>query len=66
MTVESRAAIVAISAHDTTPGQAASTLDLISSITLYPLTELLLGPAVFSPLKDEVSSSSIDPSHPCN
>ena len=47
---ESRAAMATISAQETMPGQASSTSDLISSITLNPLTELLFGPAVFSPL----------------
>ena len=65
MTVESRAAIATISAHETTPGQAFSTLDLISSITLNPLTDPTLGLAVFSPVKEEVSSRSMDPSQPC-
>ena len=54
-----------ISAQETTPGHAASTLALIASITSKPLTELLLGPAVFSPFLEDVSSSNIDPSHPC-
>lgn len=54
-----------ISAQDTTPGHNFSTLDLIASITSKPLTELLFGAAVFSPLKVEVSSSSNDPSQPC-
>lgn len=53
-----------ISAHDTTPGHTASTLDLMLSITLNPLTELLLGAAVFSPVNEEVSSRRIDPSQP--
>ena len=62
---ESRAAMARISAQETMPGQAPSTLDLISSITLNPLTELAFGRAVFSPVNVDVSSSSIDPSQPC-
>jgi hypothetical protein len=54
-----------ISAHETTPGQTFSTFDLMSSTTLKPLTDLLLGPAVFSPVKEDVSSRRIDPSQPC-
>lgn len=53
-----------ISAHDTTPGHTASTLDLMLSTTLNPLMELLLGRAVFSPVKDEVSSRRTDASQP--
>ncbi|CAA6656940.1 unnamed protein product [Spirodela intermedia] len=64
MTVESRAAIVRMSAHDTTPGHTFSTRDLIRSMTENPRTELLLGLAVFSPIKFPVSSRSIDPSQP--
>lgn len=64
VTTESRAAMATISAQETTPGHTASTFVLIWSITSKPLTELLLGPAVFSPVKEEVSSRSIDPSQP--
>lgn len=53
-----------ISAHDTTPGHTASTLDLMLSTTLNPLMELLLGRAVFSPVKEEVSSRRTDASQP--
>lgn len=49
---ESRAAIVKISAHDTTPGHDFSTLDLILSITLKLLSEFLLGFAFCSPTND--------------
>ena len=63
-TTESRAAMVTISAQDTTPLQTASNRVLMLSITSYPLTEFAFGPAVFSPVNDEVSSNSIDPSHP--
>ena len=66
ITTESREAMAKISAQETTPGQTFSTLALISSTTLNPLTELLLGAAVFSPVKEEVSSRSIDPSQPCH
>lgn len=66
ISTESREAMAKISAHETTLGHAASTLDLIASITSKPLTELLFAAAVFSPLKDDVSSSSIDPSQPCS
>lgn len=65
ITVESRAATATISAQETMPGQTCSTLALISFITLNPLTELLFGPAVCSPLNEGVSSRRIDPSHPC-
>lgn len=65
ITVESRAAMATISAHETMPGQTFSTWDLILATTLNPLTELLFGPAVCSPVKEEVSSRSIDPSQPC-
>jgi hypothetical protein len=34
------------------------------SITSKPLAEFLLGAAFFSPVKVEVSSNKIDPSHP--
>lgn len=64
MTTESLAVMAKTSAHETTPGQAFSTADFIWSITSNPLTEPLLGRAVFSPVKLEVSSSRIDPSHP--
>jgi hypothetical protein len=63
--VESRAAMTTISAHETIPGQTFSNLDLILATTLYPLTELLFGPAPCSPLKVAVSSRSIDASQPC-
>lgn len=58
--------MASISAHDTTWGQMASTLDLIVSITSKPRIELLFGAAVFSPVNVGVSSSSTDPSQPCN
>lgn len=55
-----------ISAQETTPGHTFSTFDLILSITPNPLIELLFGPAVFSPVNEEVSSRRTDPSHPWN
>ena len=54
-----------ISVHETTPGHSFSTLDFISSTTSNALSNPLLGPAVFSPLKVGVSSKSTDPSQPC-
>uniref|UniRef100_A0A2P2LJ99 Peroxidase n=1 Tax=Rhizophora mucronata TaxID=61149 RepID=A0A2P2LJ99_RHIMU len=64
-TVDSRAAMAMISAHDTTPGHTFSTSDFIRSITANPLRELLFGPAVCSPMKVAVSASSMEPSQPC-
>ena len=61
---ESLAAMAKMSAHDTTPGHTFSTAVFMSSTTSNPLTEFWLGLAVFSPVKPEVSSSSIEPSHP--
>lgn len=65
-TTESRAATARMSAHDTVWLQTASTWDLMVSTTSKPLTELRLGTAVFSPVNVEVSSSSKEPSQPCN
>lgn len=53
------------SAQETTPGQAFSTADLMLSMTSNPRAELRLGTAFFSPVKEDVSSSRTDPSHPC-
>lgn len=64
MTEESREERVKISAQDTTPGQTFSTLFFIDCMTLKPLTDLLFGAAVCSPLKLAVSAKRIDPSHP--
>lgn len=64
--MESLAAMATMSAHETTPGQAFSTADFMSSITSNPLTESRFGIAVFSPVKEDVSSSRIEPSHPCH
>lgn len=66
MTTESLAAMARTSAHETTPGQAVSTLDFISSTTSNPLTEFAFGAAFFSPMKEDVSSRSTEPSHPCH
>lgn len=65
LTTESLAEMARISAQDTTPGHAASTADLMLSITSNPRAEFLLGFAFFSPVKLDVSSSRIEPSHPC-
>jgi hypothetical protein len=59
--VPSRAASARMSAHDTTPGHAASTFLLMVSMTSNPRTEFAFGPAVFSP----PASRRIEPSHPC-
>lgn len=65
MATESRAAIAKISAHDMIGRlQALSTAALIWSTTSKPLSELIFGIAVFSPMKVGVSSSRIDPSQP--
>jgi hypothetical protein len=61
-TTESLAATAKMSAHDTIPAHAVSTWDLTVSITSNPLSELLLGPATFSP---SLPSNSTDASHPC-
>lgn len=45
---ESRAAMVRISAQDTRPGHAFSTVDLMASMTSKPRVELMLGAAFFS------------------
>ena len=63
-TTESLAAMAKISAHETTPGHAASTAVLMLSITLNPRAELRFGFAFCSPVKLDVSSSRIEPSHP--
>lgn len=63
-TVPSRAATDRISAQETTPGHAVSKVDLMESMTSNPLRELLFGPAVFSPVKVELSSKRTDASHP--
>lgn len=64
MATESREATANISAHETTPGHAFSTADLMLSTTSKPLAEFLFGTAFFSPMKLDVSSRRIDPSHP--
>jgi hypothetical protein len=65
MTTLSLAAMARMSAQDTTPGQAFSTAVLMASMASKPLTEPLLGFAIFSPWKLGVSSSSNDASQPC-
>lgn len=62
----SRAATATISAHETMPGQMLSTWALTSSMTSYPLVELLLFLAFFSLEIEGASSSKIDASQPCN
>lgn len=53
-----------MSAHETIPLQAVSTLDLIASMTSKPLIEFLFGNAFFSPVNVAVSSKSTDASQP--
>lgn len=53
-----------ISAQETTPGQTFSTADLMLSTTSNPRAEFRFGLAFFSPVKEDVSSSSTDPSQP--
>lgn len=65
ITTESLAVMARTSAHETTPGQAFSTADFISSTTLNPLAEFAFAVAFFSPMKEDVSSRSTEPSHPC-
>jgi len=64
MTTESLAVMAKMSAHETIPGQTFSMAVFTWSITSNPLAELILGLAVFSPVKLDVSSRRIDPSHP--
>jgi hypothetical protein len=64
MTTLSLAAMARMSAQETTPGHTFSTADLTASMTSNPLTEPLLGLAIFSPWKLGVSSSSSDASQP--
>jgi hypothetical protein len=66
LTTESLAATAIISAHETTLGHKLSSWDLMVSITSKPLKELAFGPAVFSPVKLDVSSNNSDASHPYN
>ena len=60
-TTESRASRASRSAQDTTPGHALSTVLLIPYTSLYPLTELKLERAYFSP---PLASNNTDPSQP--
>lgn len=64
ITTASLAVMAKMSAHETTPGHAFSTAAFILSTTSNPLTEFLLGVAVFSPVNVDVSSSNNDPSQP--
>lgn len=61
----SLAAMVRISAQETIPGHSDSSLFLILSMIPKPFNEFMLGEAFFSPCNVIVSSSRIDPSHPC-
>ncbi|OAY84397.1 hypothetical protein ACMD2_02060 [Ananas comosus] len=61
----SRAARARMSAHETVALQAASTFDLMVSMTSKPRTEFRFGKAFFSPVKVAVSSKRIEPSQPC-
>lgn len=54
-----------MSAQETVPGQASSTLDFISSITSNPLSEFLFGPAFFSLTMVALLSNKTDASQPC-
>lgn len=62
---ESRAAMATMSAHETVSGHISSSCCLILSMTLNPRAEFKLGVAVFSPTKPGLSSSRLEPSHPC-
>jgi hypothetical protein len=53
-----------ISAQETTPGQTFSTAVLMSSTTVNPSTESLLGPASFSLSMPSALSSKMEPSQP--
>lgn len=64
-TTESLAATAKMSAQDTVLGHKFSNWDLMVSITLNPLRELLLGPAVCSPVKVALSFRRTDASQPC-
>lgn len=63
-TVASLAAMIKISAQETTLGQTFSTAFLASSITSYDLSEFILDKESFSPSMFGVSSSSSEASHP--
>jgi hypothetical protein len=54
-----------MSAQETVALQDALTCVLMASITSNPRTEFAFGPALFSPVNVDVSSSRIEPSHPC-
>ena len=59
MTTLSLAAMARMSAQETTPGHTFSTADLMASITSKPLTEALLGLAIFSPWKLAVLDEAV-------
>lgn len=63
-TVASLAAMIKMSAQETTPGQTFSTAFLALSITSYDLSEFILDKESFSPSMFGVSSSSSEASHP--
>ena len=63
-TTESRAAMARMSAHETTPGHALSSRDLMASTTSNPRREFRLGRAFFSPVAVGVSSNKTEASHP--
>lgn len=62
--IPSLVASARISAQETVPAQAASTLVLMVSITSKPLAVFWLGAAFFSPTNVAVSSNKIDASQP--
>lgn len=62
----SLAAMIMISAQETTPGQAFSKAAFTSSTTSNDLSEFILERASFSPTMFGVSSSSKEASQPCN
>lgn len=63
-TTASLAAMIRISAQETTPGQTPSKVSLASSITSYDLNEFIFDKDNFSPSMFDVSSSNNEPSHP--
>lgn len=65
-TTESLAATAMISAQETIFGHETSSWDFMVSITSKPLKEPAFGPAVFSPVKLDVSSNNTDASQPYN
>lgn len=63
-TTESRAAMARRSAQETVSGHSRSSSVLMASMTSKPLIELVLGTAVFSPMKNGLSSRRTEPSQP--